>query len=329
MADPGGRPRLDNDIRCFGMVDLHQQLIDWLLQGDVAIQYQTRRDLLDDEQPKLRARITTEGWGKRYLEGRNEAGIWGRGFYQPKWTSSHYTLLDLKSLGIAPDQPGIRSIIGKFAAEMKAADGGIYPIGRPGVSDVCVNGMFLNYASYFGLGEDHLRSIVDFLLDQRMDDGGFNCQKNRTGARHSSLHSTLSVLEGIMEYHRSGYTYRVKDFLNAATTSREFILIHRLFRSDRTGQIIHRDLLRLPYPPRWKYNILRALDCFQAAKTPWDDRMGDAIAFLKSKRRRDGRWPLQSSHPGAVHFLMEEPGKPSRWNTMMALRVLRAYGASA
>ena len=132
-----------------------------------------------------------------------------------------------------------------------------------------------------------------------------------------------------MEYDRNGYSYRIEDLLKAAARSREFILVHRLFKSDRTGQVIHKDMLRLAFPPRWKYNILRALDCFQAARMPWDDRMGDAIAVLKSKRLRDGRWPLQAAHPGAVHFVMEEAGKPSRLNTLAALRVLRAYEAAS
>lgn len=304
-----------------------RQIIDWLLQGDVTIQYQTRRDLLDDDRAKLRDRIALEGWGRRYLERRNETGAWGRGFYQPKWTSSHYTLLDLKNLAIAPDHSLIRESIRKIAVELKSPDGGIYPIGRQRISDICVSGMFLNYACYFGAREKHLQSVVDFILDQRMEDGGFNCEKNRSGARHSSLHSTLSVLEGITEYAKNGYGYRTGELLNAAATSREFILMHRLFKSDRTGRVIHKDMLRLSFPPRWKYNILRALDCFQAAKVPWNDRMGDAMAVLNSKRHRDGRWPLQAAHPGAVHFVMEDPRKPSRWNTMMALRVLKAYGA--
>jgi len=300
-------------------------IIGWLLRGDPAIQYQTHRDLLDEERPDLRARIATEGWGARFLACRNPDGSWGRAFYQPKWTSSHYTLLDLKTLCIAPDHPLIRDSIRSIFAKLKGADGGILCSHTSPPSDVCVNGMVLNYASYFGMPQDQLQSVVDFLLTEHMADGGFNCQSNRSGARHSSLHSTLSVLEGIQEYAGNGYRYRLDELLQAATQAREFILLHRLFRSDHTGKIIRKDFLQLSFPPRWFFNILRCLDHFRAAGAPWDDRMADALDVLMSKQNRDGRWPLQAAHAGQVHFKMEEPRQPSRWNTLLALRVLKSY----
>jgi hypothetical protein len=299
--------------------------IEWLLQGDAAIQWQTWRDLLDQERPELQSRIAQEGWGARYLECRNAEGSWGRGFYQPKWTSSHYTLLDLKTLGIAPDQPLIRASVAQIAREHKGMDGGINPHKSMRPSDVCVNGMFLNYACYFGESQAALESVVDFVLTQQLADGGFNCQKNFSGARHSSLHSTLSILEGILSYAQNGYRYRLPELERVAGEAREFILIHRLYKSDRTGAIIKPDFLKLSFPPRWKYNILHCLDYFRAAGAPWDERMGDALAVLWDKRRPDGRWPLQAAHPGQTHFAMEEPRQPSRWNTLLALRVLRAY----
>ncbi len=305
---------------------MNQQIIDRLLEGDVSIRYQTHRDLLDRNRPDLQRRIAGEGWGKRFLDCRNPDGSWGRKFYQPKWTSSHYTLLDLKTLEVAPDHPSISESIARIAAEEKGPDGGINPSGNIGQSDVCINGMFLNYACYFGLPQTGLLSIVDFILNQQMEDGGFNCRKNRSGARHSSLHSTLSVLEGILEYVLNGYDYRTEELENAAAGSREFILQHRLFRSDRTGEIIHRDFLRLSFPPRWKYNILRGLDYFRKARVPHDERMNDALEVLRTKRRPDGWWALNAAHPGEIHFMMEKPGGPSRWNTLLALRVLRTYG---
>lgn len=306
---------------------MNRDIIEWLLEGDVSIRYQTHRDLLDQDRPELRRRIATEGWGARFLSRRNADGSWGRGFYQPKWTSSHYTLLDLKTLAISPDHPSIRESIHKIALERKGSDGGINPSKTIRESDVCVNGMFLNYACYFGEPQEHLESVVDFVLAQRMEDGGFNCRKNRSGARHSSLHSTLSVLEGILEYSRNGYGYRIEELEQVASDSREFILRHRLFKSDHTGEVIHQEFFRLSFPPRWKYNVLRSLAYFGAANVPWDERMRDALEVLFAKRLPDGRWPLQAAHPGQTHFSMEEPRKPSRWNTLMALRVLRAYGA--
>lgn len=299
------------------------ELIDWLLAGDVAIQYQVERDLLGQKRTDLRGRIATEGWGAQFLQRRHPEGHWARGFYSPKWTSSHYTLLDLKHLNIAPAHPLIRESVARIWREQKAEDGGINPAQSIKNSDVCINGMFLNYATYFGADAAALESIVDFLIAMQMPDGGFNCQSNRQGAVHSSLHTTLSILEGIHEYQSNGYTYRLAELQTIAHQSREFILQHRLFRSDHTGAIIKPQFLVLSFPSRWYYDILRALEYFGQANTGYDPRMQDAVDVLLQKRRPDGTWSLQSPHPGEVHFVMEKAGQSSRWNTLRALRALK------
>ncbi len=303
-----------------------RQLIDWLLEGDVSIQYQVYRDLLATEKPHLRSRIATEGWGAQFLSYRKKEGHWGQRFYQPKWISTHYTILDLKNLAISQNNNEIKQSISQVIQKLKGPDGGIFPIGAEKKSDVCVNGMFLNYAAYFWIKEDNLKSIVDFLLSEHMEDGGFNCNSNTKGAVHSSLHSTISVLEGIFEYAKNGYGYRLEELQEAADKSRTFILQHRLFRSDRTGNIIDKKMLMLSYPSRWKYDILRALDYFQFAGINYDPRMQDALDILKKKRRKDNKWPVQAKHPGQTHFDMEKTGGPSRWNTLRALRILKHFG---
>jgi len=297
----------------------------WLLEGDVSIRYQVHRDLLGREKISLRDRIAKKGWGARFLSLRKKEGHWGQRFYQPKWISTHYTLLDLKNLAISPNNKQIKESISLALKTAKGQDGGILPIGPDRRSEVCVSGMFLNYAAYFQTDENELSSIVDFILSEYMNDGGFNCNSNRNGAVHSSLHTTISVLEGILEYKNNGYKYRIKDLLKAESTSREFILQHRLFRSHRTGEIIDKKMLMLSYSSRWKYDILRALDYFQFAGAKYDSRMDDAIQVLLKKRRSDDTWPLQAKHPGKVHFDMEKTGSPSRWNTLRALRVLRYF----
>lgn len=301
-------------------------LINWLLEGDVSIQYQTQRDLLGNERPDLQKRIATEGWGAGFLSQRNENGHWGTKFYHPKWTSSNYTLLDLKNLNISPDVEPIRETIAMILRENKAPDGGVLPIGTIKASDMCINGMVLNYGCYFGLPEEDMKSIVDLTIELHMPDGGFNCNVNRYGAVHSSMHTTISVLEGILEYANNGYKYRVKELQKTADQSREFLLQHKLYKSDKTGEIINKKWLMLSYPPRWKYDILRALDHFQEVGAPYDTRMQDAIDVLMKKRRKDGTWPVQNRHPGVIHFEMEKTGGPSRWNTLRALRVLSKYG---
>lgn len=305
----------------------NQETISWLLTGDVSIQYQTYRDLLGKDKPSLRKRIESEGWGKRFLSMRQQNKHWGRGFYQPKWTSSHYTLLDLRNLNLSPQNKVVRETLAVVLQDDRCADGGVYPIGNPSKGDVCINGMVLNYACYFKMKDQWLKSIVDFLLHEKMPDGGFNCQSNRKGAVHSSLHSTLSVLEGILEYKGNGYTHRLQELQTAQGDSIEFMLMHKLFRSDKTGAIINEKFLKFHYPCRWYYDILRALDYFRAAEFKYDPRLDEAIDIVIKKRTLDGKWKLAAQHPGAVHFDMEAAGKPSRWTTLRAMRVLKHFNA--
>jgi hypothetical protein len=299
--------------------------IKWLLDADVSVQYQVYRDILKLDRPDLKERISEEGWGARFLALRNNDGHWGSGFYLPKWISTHYTLLDLKNLSISNQHKDIKLTLRKILFENKSCDGGISPVKSLSKSDVCVNGMFLNYAAYFGADENDLKSVVDCLLSHQMKDGGFNCQSDRKGARHSSLHSTLSVVEGISEYIKNGYTYRLKELRKAEAESGEFILEHKLYQSHRTGKTIDNKMLMLSYPSRWRYDILRALDYFQSAGIGFDKRMSDALDVLIKKRRPDKTWPLQAKHNGLIHFDMEQPGKASRVNTLRALRVLMHF----
>lgn len=304
----------------------NDDIIKWILKGDVSIQYQVYRDLLSTERKDLQDRIANEGWGKQFLSKRNSNGHWGDRFYQPKWISSHYTLLDLRNLNLCPDNDIVKETIELTLNTGKADDGGI-PLG-PSTSqhsDVCVNGMFLNYASYYKTDEQRLASIVDSILHEIMPDGGFNCRTTRSGAVHSSLHTTLSVLEGIIEFLKAGYTYRMNELKSARKSAEEFILLHQLFLSDHTGEIIRKDFLKIPYPSRWKYDILRALDYFRYSGCRWDDRMKPAIQVLLKKRNIDSTWNVQAKHPGQVHFEMEKAGKPSRWNTLRAMRVIEHF----
>jgi hypothetical protein len=278
------------------------------------------------ERPQLRERIATEGWGAQFLSFRKKEGHWGRAFYQPKWISTHYTILDLKNLGTPPANREVKESLLLILQNHKGVDGGINPSRTIKQSELCINGMFLNYASYFEMRESDLTSIVDFVIREQMGDGGFNCEANRGGAVHSSLHTTISVLEGILEYTLNGYSYRASELKRIEAEAREFILQHKLFRSDHTGEIIDKRMLMLSYPSRWRYDILRALDYFQFAGINYDSRMQDALDILMKKRRKDNKWPLQAKHPGKVHFEMEKSPGPSRWNTLRALRVLKHLG---
>ena len=304
----------------------NQQIIDWLLEGDVSIQYQVWRDLLGSDKKQLQIRIANEGWGTKILSKRNSDGHWGDRFYQPKWISTHYTLLDLRNLNLPSNNEIVQETIELVLQNNLADDGGIQ-LG-PSTSqhsDICVNGMFLNYASYFKTPEKKLHSIIDSILNEIMPDGGFNCRTTRSGAKHSSLHSTISVLEGFTEFQKTGFTYRKKEISDAIKTAVEFILMHRLFLSDHTGQIIDKNFLKLTYPCRWKYDILRAMDYFQYAGIKCDNRMTEALAYLNKKQNKDGTWNVHAAHSGQVHVIMEKAGKSSKWNTLRMLRIKKHF----
>jgi hypothetical protein len=136
------------------------------------------------------------------------------------------------------------------------------------------------------------------------------------------VHTTISVLEGLRFYelHRGRNARAVQA---AQRRGREFLLVHRLFRSHRTGEIIKPIFLRFSFPPRWHYDILRALDYFRAVNAPRDPRLAEAIGIVRNSQGADGRWPLQNRYRGKTYFELERLGAPSRWNTLRALRVLQ------
>jgi hypothetical protein len=181
--------------------------------------------------------------------------------------------------------------------------------------------MVLSILSHFEHDDERLDTLAEYLLEEQMSDGGWNCRRCY-GATHSSVNTTISVLEGLRLYelHRGRYTRAVR---SAQHRGREFLLMHRLFRSDRTGEIIKPIFLRFSFPPRWHYDILRALDYFRAVNAPADGRLVEAIEVVRSRQCVDGRWSLENNFKGKTYFALERVGAPSRWNTLRALRVLR------
>ncbi|MFH5834936.1 hypothetical protein ACHAL6_02510 [Proteiniclasticum sp. C24MP] len=306
---------------------MNEHVLDFLLSGDPSIAYQTRKYLLEEKAEDLRhlqKETLLTGFGKRFFEAQHEDGSFGQSHYSGKWTSTHYTLLDLRYLEIPEETEKAQIPSRNVILQHPALDGGI-AISSDKRSDLCVNGMYLNYACYFGVEERLLIPLVDQLLLSILPDGGFNCRYNRKKVQHSSMHTTLCVLEGFLEYSRRGYTHRLKEVETAMEKASEFLLMHHLFRSDRTGEIIDPKFLLLAFPTRWKYDIHRALYYFADAALPYDERMQEALLLLKEKRRKDGTFPRGSSYSGNVHFPLEE-GRRGRFNTLRCLRILKAYG---
>lgn len=303
---------------------MENKILKWLLAGDQSIVYQTNRDLLNTDKKNLcnlRKKIANNGWGKKFLDKRNkETGLWGKGIYSPKWISTTYTLLDLKNIGILPEtKEYIESSIILINKLWKIPEKK-----KERYLDLCVCGMLLNLCCYAKIDSPKISRIIDFILDKQFDDGGWNCRWI-FDKDHSSFHTTINILEGLKEYLDNNYSYKNKNIISAIKRAHEFILMHNLFKSDKTKKIIHKNMTMLSYPPRWKYDILRCMDYFWSVDEKYDSRMEDALEIIIKKKLKNNHWPVQMKHAGLVHFDMEETGKESRWNTLRALRVLKKY----
>lgn len=295
-------------------------ITDWLLDADPAIRWQVMRDLTDEAPGRVaaeRTRVASEGWGARLLDLQADDGQWGGGVYTPKWTSTTYTLLLLRHLGIDPADRRLRE------ATSRVTDNTVWGRDLPFLqyaTEMCVTGMILALGSYF-LEDARGLPQPEFILEKQRDDGGWNC---RVSSPRSSFNTTISVLEGLAEYEAAvGGDSTLRE---ARTRAHEYYLERRLMYRLSTGELVKDRWLLMSFPPRWHYDVLRGLDYFREAGVAADSRCDEAIEVIRSKQRKDGTWPLQNRHAGKVHFEMEEgSGKPSRWNTLRALRVLRWY----
>lgn len=297
----------------------------WLLEGDPAIRWQVLRDLVEAGETVVepeRRQVALQGWGAQLLSYQEPSGLWAGGLYSPKWTSTTYTMLLLRQLGLPSDHPQALKACHLLLDQGCRSDGGINYSASSQHSETCITGMVLSILAYFAFEPERLDRLVEHLLDQQMPDGGWNCQ-SYYGATHSSFHTTMSVLEGLAEYDKRWPSAGV---IESQRRGIEFLLLHRLFRSHRTGAVVDPRMTRFSFPPRWHYDIMRALDYLQARCFPYDERMSDAITLIRHKQRPDSTWSLQNRHPGRTFFEMEKVGRPSRWNTLRALRILKWFG---
>lgn len=304
----------------------------WLLETDPAIRWQVMRDLLgrpESEWGAVRASVAEEGWGAELLRHQRADGSWSEQVYTPKWTSTFYTMQLLRLLGLPPSdergQAGARIVLERGAR----ADGGLVygsrVTARAG-GETCISGMGLATVAYFGVDDPRVDALVEHLLREQMDDGGWNCQRRR-GATHASFNTTILVLEGLLQWERmAGSDARVTA---ARHRGEEFLLAHRMFRSHRTGDVVNPAYLRFPFPGRWHYDVLRGLEYLAEAGAERDERAREAVELLIARRSAEGRWPGYRGYTGPVYFSMEGQAKASRWNTLRAMRVLRWWESQA
>ena len=301
----------------------------WLLDADPSIRWQAMQDLLDvaaDEVAAERSKVATEGWGARLLGLQAPDGWWGGGAYMPTFTSTHFSLQLLREMGLDAQSPQARRAVALVRDHVRLEYDELPYFG--GEVEPCINGSIVAIGTYFG---EDMGSVVDRLLGEQMEDGGWNCGQE-FGSKRGSFDTTINVLDGLLEYERvAGPRTEVTA---ARRHGEEFLLDRRMFRRRSTGEVADPRYLSFAFPTWFFYDVLRGLDHLRRACAEPDERAAEAIEAIRSKQEADGRLPREPratyavgrlwSFEGEMHFpIDDEPGTPSRWNTLRALRVLR------
>ena len=290
-------------------------IVAWLLEGDPSIRWRVHRDLLGSSESRIRAerdRVATEGWGAKLISLQDPDGRWGGGDYSPKWISTTYTLLHLLWLGLPPGNPAALAGCERLWDWHRTWR----------VPETCIASMLVRLAAAHRYQAEGLEGLVEYLLDQQLDDGGWNCAARGEPGKHSSFHTSIQALEALYAIQQAGGEANEE----AQARGREFFLRHRLYKSHRTGEVAIRGSTRFPQLPQWHFDVLRGLEHFTDVAAEGDQRLDDAIAVVRRARRTDGRWPTYAGYPGRTWFRLEEPGA-SRWNTVRVLRVLNWWEA--
>jgi hypothetical protein len=306
-----------------------------LLDSDPSICWQVMRDLTGAPAEVVaaeRARVATEGVGARLLGLQGSDGRWGSGAWNRGWNSTMHVLMLLRDLGLDPASDEARRALGlvrdgvtwKGCGPPECDSNAFFA----GEVEPCINAQVGAIGAYFG---EDIRGIVERLLAEQLPDGGWNCEAT-SGSTRSSFNTTICVLEALLEHEMAGA--RNPRLTKARLRGQEYLLERRLMRRRSTGELIERDRKggaawsRFAFPTWWHYDVLRALDYLRHAGVAPDARMAEAIELVESKRDADGRWPLETQYPGVMPVETDEgAGRPSRWNTLRAVRVLNWYSA--
>src|SRR5215510_3843325 len=310
-----------------------RSVIRWLLDADHSIRWQVMRDLTGAPSTEVateRARVATEGAGARLLAIQGTDGRWGGAAWNRGWNSTMHVLMLLRDMGLDPASDQARHAVGLVRDRVTwqgcgppECDGNPFFAGEV---EPCINGQVAAVGAYF---DQDVRGIVDRLLGEQLPDGGWNCEAVN-GSTRSSFNTTICVLEALLEHElRTGSSREVTE---ARLRGQEYLLERRLFRRRSTGAVIERDRkgdaawTRFAFPTWWHYDVLRGLEYLRRAGVAPDERAAEAIDLVASKRDAEGRWPLETRYPGKMPVETDAgEGRPSRWNTLRALRVLDWY----
>lgn len=308
-------------------------VIAWLLDADPSVRWQTMQDLTEATKEEIaaeRKRVAAEGWGAQLLALQAEDGSWAGEAWNEEWNSTMHVMTLLRELGLDPQSDEarratdlVRERVAWRGWDWEGKWNGWDFRGTPyfaGEVEPCINGQVATSGVYFGQDVDR---IMGLLLGEQLADGGWNCEC-ANGSKRSSFNTTICVLEALLEYELAGGNRGgVKE---ARLRGQEYLLERHLLRRLTTGEVVNTAWTRFSFPNWWHYDVLRGLDYMRKAGVVPDERMAEAIGLVESKRGDDGRWALEHRHPGTMAIEMDEDeGRPSRWITLRALRVLKWY----
>jgi len=334
-------------------------LVEWLLEKEnPSVRYFTLRDLLDrrEDDTELRAAkdaIPTSKVVTRILSQQRLEGYWKEPMspYHPKYKSSYWQIMTLGQLGMDKgderveraceyifrfqlDRGGFSSYTPERAFkeyEYLRQKGKKLPSPNEWVPALvfehqysCLTGNMAAALIRMGYGNDpRVRKALEWLVKIQNRDGGWLCPYWRAHVKdtHGCFYGTICPLEAFSEAPRKVLT---KEMEQTVEKGAEFLLMHRLFKADHHNyKVINQSWLKLGFPWFYGYNILRGLDVLTKLGYTEDERLSDAVKILLQKRREDGKWILESAPTGRMQANLEAVGKPSKWITLIALRVLK------
>ncbi len=333
--------------------------IDWLLEeSNPSVRYFTLRDIVgkpedDDELIAARRAIPESATIREILKKQSSEGYWEhpKSPYLPKYKSSYWTIMVLGLLGMDNTTEKVKKACefifqfqhdaGGFSCssvddalrkyEYRRRKGKQLPSRNEFVPSFifesqlsCLTGNVAAALIRIGYADDpRVKKALEWLVRVQNKDGGWLCPYWKAHVRdwHGCFMGTICSLEAFSEIPRSKFTEEMKD---AASRGAEFLLKHRLFKAEHHDyKVINHAWLESSFPWFAGYNILRGLDVLTKLGYVKDERLNDAVEALMQKRQSDGKWILENSPAGRMQANIEVKGQPSKWITLIALRVLK------
>lgn len=190
--------------------------------------------------------------------------------------------------------------------------------------DICVVAMMVSMLCYAKRDAIVINEMMDYLLKTQMKtDGGWNCASVRHQTIHSSINTTLSVLEAFRDYEYYGYEDKLPLLIEPTKEGIEYLLRKKLYLRETTHEPILSYITDIHFPIRWQYDIYRGLEYLASIKYTLQDNMKDALNILISKFKH-GILSKGSKFSGKTHFKLDKD-IVIKMNILRGLSILKVY----